>query len=145
MTNVRLNAKAGLAATASERARVDERNEGDGTRPGGRLDLPGDVEEHVYRIASEALHNAITHAKAEIVTVSVIDDRRALRVEVVDDGAGFDQNVAHPGHFGLSTMAERAETIGATLTITSSPGDGTSIVLCLARDRKQAEAIASAR
>jgi PAS domain S-box-containing protein len=99
-----------------------------------RIALSPDLEEHLYRIVSEALHNVINHAHAEIATVSVINDRCELRVEVRDDGAGFDQHVARPGHLGLSTMADRAETIGATLTVTSTPGNGTSVVLALARN-----------
>ena len=99
-----------------------------------RIALSPDLEEHLYRIVSEALHNVINHAGAEIATVSVINDPRELRVEVSDDGAGFDQDVAHPGHLGLGTMAERARTIGATLTVTSTPGHGTSVVLALARN-----------
>ena len=88
----------------------------------------------------------VKHARAEIATVSVINDRRELRVEVSDDGAGFDQDVARPGHLGLSTMAERAETIGATLAVTSTPGGGTSVVLSLARNgADQAGTLAGAR
>jgi len=101
--------------------------------PEERLDLPAEVEEHLYRIASEALHNVINHADAESATVSVINRGRELRVEVRDDGAGFDQDSAHPGHLGLATMAERAETIGAALAVTSAPGAGTSVVLSLPR------------
>jgi PAS domain S-box-containing protein len=96
--------------------------------------LSPDLEEHLYRIVSEALNNVVKHARAEIAIVTVIDDRRELRVEVSDDGAGFDQDVARPGHLGLSTMADRARTIGATLTVTSAPGHGTSVVVTLARN-----------
>jgi PAS domain S-box-containing protein len=102
--------------------------------PAERLGLDAQVEEHLYRIASEALHNVINHAHARTAAVRVIHERRELRVEVSDDGAGFDQGVAHPGHLGLSTMAERAEVIGATLTVTSAPGAGTSVLVSLARD-----------
>jgi PAS domain S-box-containing protein len=130
-------AEEGLVAALRKQAAALSAREGTIVRSHGpeeRLHLTADVEEHLYRIASEALHNVINHAEAESATVSVINDRRELRVEVRDDGAGFDQNSAHPGHLGLSTMAERARTIGATLTVTSTPGAGTSVVLTLARD-----------
>jgi signal transduction histidine kinase len=54
-----------------------------------------------------------------------------LRVQVSDDGAGFDPKTEHPGHLGLGTMAERAQAIGADLAITSAPGDGTTVALSL--------------
>jgi len=132
--------KQATALSAREGTKVTVRG------PEERLDLSAEVEEHLYRIASEALHNVINHAGAGIATVSVINDRRELRVEVSDDGAGFDQDVARPGHLGLSTMAERAEAIGATITVTSTPGNGTSVVLTLARNEPdQARETASAR
>jgi len=132
--------KQAAALSAREATKVTARG------PEERLDLPGEVEEHLYRIASEALHNVINHAEAESATVSVINHDRELRVEVSDDGAGFDPGVAHPGHLGLSTMAERAETIGATLAVTSTPGGGTSVVLSLARNgADQAGTLAGAR
>jgi signal transduction histidine kinase len=52
-------------------------------------------------------------------------------VTVSDDGAGFDPAAGHPGHLGLSTMAERAEAIGASLTVTSAPGTGTTVAVSL--------------
>jgi signal transduction histidine kinase len=57
-------------------------------------------------------------------------------MEVRDDGTGFDPDAGHPGHLGLSTMAERAEIIGADLTITSAPGAGTTVAVSLPGDRR---------
>jgi signal transduction histidine kinase len=107
--------------------------------PEKRLDLGATVEENVYRIASEALRNVVNHAHAGSATVSVTDQTGGLRLEVSDDGAGFDQNCEHPGHLGLSTMAERAEAVGAELAISSAPGDGTTVLLSLAHDRRDQE------
>ena len=104
-----------------------------------RLDLEAEVEEHMYRIASEALHNVVKHGGADGVTVTVIAEAGSLRVEVRDDGAGFDPDAGYPGHLGLSTMAERAETIGAKLTITSAPGAGTTVTVSLSRGRRDQE------
>jgi len=121
--------KQAAALSARERTRVTSHG------PAERLGLDPEVEEHVYRIASEALHNVVNHAQARSATVEVTQGPHDLRVEVTDDGTGFDQSAAHPGHLGLSTMAERAEMIGATLTVTSAPGAGTSVVLTRDRDR----------
>ena len=58
--------------------------------------------------------------------------RRALRVEVRDDGRGFDPTrAAADGHFGLVGMRERAAAVGARLTIESAPGRGTTVVLVI--------------
>jgi len=104
--------------------------------PEERLELGFRVEEHLYRIVSEALHNVVKHARAESAAVSVTAQDDVLRVEVSDDGAGFDPDAEHPGHLGLGTMAERAEGIGANLTITSAPGTGTTVTVSLPHDRR---------
>jgi len=104
--------------------------------PEERLDLEAAVEEHLYRIVSEASHNVVKHAGADRATVSVTDQAGVLRVAVIDDGAGFDQSAEHPGHLGLSTMAERATAIGAELAVSSAPGDGTIVVISVTRDQR---------
>jgi signal transduction histidine kinase len=111
--------------------------------PEKRLDVAAGVEEHLYRIASEALHNVINHARADTAAVTVTDQAGCVRLEVSDDGAGFDQACGRPGHLGLSTMAERADTIGAKLAVSSALGDGTTVVLSLARDSRDQEKEAS--
>jgi PAS domain S-box-containing protein len=103
--------------------------------PDERLGLEAGVEEHLYRIASEALHNVVNHAGADSATVSVTEQAGGLRVAVSDNGTGFDQDCEHPGHLGLSTMAERAETIGAQLAVSSAPGKGTTVGVSLSHDR----------
>ena len=103
-----------------------------------RLHLGGGVEEHLYRIVAEALHNVVKHAAATRATVRVTDERGKLRVEVTDDGAGFDPDSEHVGHLGLSTMADRAAAIGAELTITSAPGAGTIVAVSVAHERRDA-------
>ena len=94
--------------------------------PEQRLDLDAATEEHLYRIVSEALHNVVKHARAGRATVTLADQVGGLRVEVSDDGVGFDPQLGHPGHLGLSTMAERCALIGAELTLASVPGEGTT-------------------
>jgi PAS domain S-box-containing protein len=103
--------------------------------PEQRLELPVQVEEHLYRIATEALHNVVKHAGADRATVSVSAQDGAVDVVVRDNGSGFDLSAGHPGHIGLSTMAERAEAIGAELTVTSEVGAGTTVAVSLHVDR----------
>jgi PAS domain S-box-containing protein len=97
--------------------------------PERRLDLDAATEEHLYRIVSEALHNIVKHARAGRATVTIADEGDGLRVEVRDDGVGFDPELGHPGHLGLLTMAERSALVGAELTLASVPGAGTTITV----------------
>jgi signal transduction histidine kinase len=112
------------------RAGVDARLVVIGGDPGERqeVELPADVEEALYRIAQEALNNALKHGQPSSVTVTLrIEDR--VELEVADDGTGFDA-VAIPGGaggIGLISMRERADKVGGTLTIHSAPGEGTSV------------------
>jgi PAS domain S-box-containing protein len=98
------------------------------------LQLDPDVEEHVYRLILEALHNAMRHAHAAHVSVELtLGDDDGLRVSILDDGVGFDPVAARADHLGLITMAQRAEAIGAHLTVASEVGSGTSVALTLHR------------
>ena len=107
--------------------------------PEQRLGLGAAVEEHLYRIVSEALHNVVKHARADRAAVTVTAQERSLQVTVRDDGIGFDPDAGYAGHLGLSTMAERAGIIGADLTITSTPGAGTTVTVSLPRGRRDRE------
>ncbi len=93
--------------------------------------LPAAVEQAVYRVVQEALHNALRHADARTVTVRVRGDAGRVRVEVADDGVGFDPDPqARAGRrLGLASMRERARAVGGRLTVTSAPGGGTTIRL----------------
>jgi PAS domain S-box-containing protein len=81
----------------------------------------------LYRIAQEALHNAGRHGRAKHVGIALSQDDSQIRLEVWDDGVGFDPQGAHPGHFGLNTMRERANELGGTLEIESRPSAGTRV------------------
>jgi PAS domain S-box-containing protein len=78
----------------------------------------------------------VRHSGADGATVSVKAEAGGLRVEVRDDGAGFDPGSEHPGHLGLLTMVERAQTIGAELAVMSAPGEGTTVSVSLPEDRR---------
>lgn len=94
---------------------------------GPEPNVPFDVKEAVYRIAQEALHNTVKHARATSVDIRLALDAEALILEVRDDGTGFDAGASFPGHLGLRTMRERALRFGGTLKVTSAPGQGTRI------------------
>lgn len=91
-------------------------------------DVPAPVAAAAYRIIQEAVRNAIKHAAATNVTVSVqvVDDQQ-LVVTVADDGRGFDVNAVtatRGNHFGLGSMTDRAGALGGTVTVSSAPGEG---------------------
>lgn len=89
------------------------------------------IKEMLYRIAQEALHNTIKHARASLVTVSVCQEPERIVLEVADDGSGFDPAGAFPGHLGLRSMRERAARHGAELRIESDSGQGARIIVCV--------------
>ena len=90
--------------------------------------LPAAHEEAAYRIAQEALHNALRHAAPRSVTVAVRAGDGSLVLEVTDDGRGFDLQ-APSRQFGLASMRERARTVGGRLSVRSRPGGGTTVRL----------------
>jgi PAS domain S-box-containing protein len=99
--------------------------------------LAPDVQVAIYRIAQEALHNVVKHARASQIAVELravppVDERTqgwrgTVALRVADDGCGFDPARVAPGRLGLVSIQERAATIGATLQIASAPGAGTQI------------------
>ena len=78
-----------------------------------------------------AIANALQHAKATLVRVTLSGDAHTLRLEVTDNGAGFasDTPAARPGHLGMVGMRERSIAIGARFEVRSSPDGGTSVCL----------------
>jgi signal transduction histidine kinase len=99
------------------------------------LDVAGDcpvaalVETDVFRIAQEALHNALRHARAPRIAVRLRCDGERLELSVADDGVGFDVAAVRSRRLGLTTMAERARAIDGDLEIDSAPGAGTTVRL----------------
>lgn len=90
---------------------------------------PGSLYENsIYRMVQEALNNVSRHASASRVRVSLRRAGGRIRLEVSDDGAGFDPASApHRGGLGLASMRERAETMGGSFEVESAPGRGTTI------------------
>ena len=90
-------------------------------------ELPAEVKGALYRVAQEAAHNAVKHAGAHTVGLSLWRDGAAWILSVRDGGAGFDPAKVPLGTLGLKGMRERLEAIGATLTVKSTPGAGTTV------------------
>lgn len=84
-------------------------------------------EEAAYRIAQEALHNALQHADAGRIDIALSVSTGRLRLEITDDGSGMSAAPASSERLGLSSMRERARAVGGSCTVTSSPGVGTTI------------------
>jgi two-component system, NarL family, sensor histidine kinase UhpB len=98
--------------------------------------LSVEVQTALYRIAREAVDNAIRHGAAESVTVSSRIDPPWLEVTVTDDGAGFSvpQVIDHAECLGIFEMEQRAERVGGHVTLRSAPGQGTSVRIQLPRE-----------
>jgi signal transduction histidine kinase len=82
----------------------------------------------VYRVAQEALHNALRHSGAAVICVSLSARRRRVILEVEDRGRGFVAEAASGG-LGLTSMRERAASAAGALTVRSAPGEGTLVRL----------------
>jgi signal transduction histidine kinase len=91
--------------------------------------IPVLTENNVFRIAQEAITNAIKHARPNRVTVALHFDSRTVRVRVTDDGSGFDVQGQLPseGHFGMRGIRERAKRIDGNLAICSTLNGGTTV------------------
>jgi two-component system sensor histidine kinase UhpB len=97
--------------------------------------LPPDIETTLFRIAQEAITNVMKHARATNVSIVLSSDETGRKMEISDNGMGFD---LEPGRdrnknrgWGLITMRERAQTIGASFTVDSTPKKGTKITVTI--------------
>jgi signal transduction histidine kinase len=84
----------------------------------------------VYRVAQEAIGNALRHSGSQRVTVTLAHRNARVVLEVRDEGNGFDATTTQPG-LGLASMRERAASAGGKLTVTSAPGSGTTVRLSI--------------
>ena len=100
------------------------------------LEIPRNIEEELFRIATEALNNALKHASPTTVSVALrLDERKeipCIEISITDDGIGFDPYSRDDrGGLGLISMQERIEKLGGNLTIHSEPGEGTQVKACV--------------
>jgi two-component system, NarL family, sensor histidine kinase UhpB len=125
-----VNALIALCARVSEQSglRIQRRLQG------GLPELSPEMELAIYRVAQEALTNAMRHSKATEATVSLCRTNGELVLTVGDNGQGLPEHVSEGG--GLTGMRERAMLIGAALTINSALGAGVEVTLRLGLDGK---------
>jgi len=113
-----------LAEAAAQRARLALQVE----IPPDLAQQPAEVEQALYRVAQEALENVVHHARAHRLRVTLARESEALILEINDDGRGLaEKEPAEERGYGLRGMRERAELVGADLTVASAPEHGTTI------------------
>ena len=95
---------------------------------------------HLYRIAQEAVNNAMKHARGRHVTIRLSESAEALQLEIIDDGAGITKvrpaSATEAPGIGLGVMQHRAQVIGAQLEVVSKRGEGVTIRCTLPRRKK---------
>jgi signal transduction histidine kinase len=91
--------------------------------------LPFASKQTLYRVAQEAMHNIVKHAKATYVNVSLQQHGDCTRLTISDNGIGFDTTQEFVGHLGLKSMRERALGLGGNFEIVSSLNEGTTLKL----------------
>jgi signal transduction histidine kinase len=93
--------------------------------------LPPEADGEVFRIAQEALQNAVRHARAGRIDVRLECENGGIALSICDDGVGFDARAreVRSRRLGLTSMEERARSVGGRLTIDSTPGAGTTVTL----------------
>jgi signal transduction histidine kinase len=99
--------------------------------------LPPPAETALFRIAQEALNNVSKHARATKAEVRIAEAKGRIVLSITDDGMGFEASRQQPvdaQSWGMTTMRERAQAVGAMLTIDSAPGRGTRVEAVMPRD-----------
>jgi signal transduction histidine kinase len=104
-----------------------------------RCERPVEMEDnftatHLYRMAQEAVHNAVKHAEASRVEIRLESREGRLILSVSDDGRGLPEDPPEPGGLGLRILRYRASLLDARLTVHSSPGRGTTVSCSLTRE-----------
>jgi signal transduction histidine kinase/streptogramin lyase len=91
--------------------------------------LPQEMEQHLLRIAQEAVANALKHAAATRIWIKLTTEGRKISLRIVDNGRGFEPKdvFSSLGHFGLLGIRERADRLGGSMRLASRPGEGTEV------------------
>ena len=95
----------------------------------GERELPPEVKVALYRIAQESLNNVVKHSRAQQVDIRVALAPGGVNLEIADDGVGFDAAATRLASLGLRIMRERADAIGANLSVDSARGRGTRVAV----------------
>ena len=116
----------------------------------GQAELPPDVQIAFYRITQEALNNVVKHARAHQASVRLcytcqdeaggeqpVKSRLSVLLSIRDDGRGFDPTQVPHNRLGLGIMQERAQAIGATITLESQLGHGTQVTILWEQEGQQ--------
>jgi PAS domain S-box-containing protein len=121
----------GLVAALQHRLDAVERRGGMETHLAAELGttmLPAPLEEELYRIAEEALNNSLKHAGATTINVHICATEDQVELEVTDNGYGFETGeISDKAGMGLINMQKRAEALGGSLSVSSTPGKGTTV------------------
>jgi signal transduction histidine kinase len=95
----------------------------------GKIILPAEVQVAFYRVCQEALNNIAKHAKASRAEINLKQEGSVVELCIRDDGQGFDPQQTISGHYGMGMMRERAEAVGAQLSVTSQLNHGTELTI----------------
>ena len=95
----------------------------------GKVILPAEVQVAFYRVCQEALNNIAKHAKASRAEINLKQEGAVVELCIRDDGQGFDPQQTISGHYGMGMMRERAEAVGAQLSVTSQLDHGTELTI----------------
>ena len=95
----------------------------------GKVILPAEVQVAFYRVCQEALNNIAKHAKASRAEINLKQEGAVVELCIRDDGQGFNSQQTISGHYGMGMMCERAEAVGAQLSVTSQLDHGTELTI----------------
>ncbi|MGO4543656.1 sensor histidine kinase [Paenibacillus sp. 2TAB23] len=99
--------------------------------------LPPNAEDHLFRIAQEALSNTLRHSKAESMDIKLVRINNQVYMSLQDSGVGFDLEAKKQTSYGLLTMEERVMELGGSLQMISKPGEGTMIQIWIPADSQR--------
>lgn len=92
------------------------------------IELKMDVKRQMLFVLKEAMNNSLKYSRAKNIILNVLNEGERLKIEIIDDGIGFENNTEYSG-YGLLNMQKRAKKAGFALEITSSVGRGTKIII----------------
>lgn len=98
--------------------------------------VPLGVRDALVRVTREATNNAVRHGHAASVSIRIEDHQGTLRLTVVDDGKGFEPDLAVGSGFGLRSMRERVENLGGSVSVRSEPGSGAEVAITVPSERR---------